>query len=60
LLVDIFGHEYGYTPQQVFDLPITGTFLLLERIKDRYPKAKGKKKIPTMSLDTFGKMLKGK
>lgn len=62
LLVDLFGHEYKYTPQQFFNLPITGTFLLIDRIKARYPKAKGKgsKQIPTMSLDAFGKMLKGK
>lgn len=59
MLVDRFGYEYGYTPQQTLDLPITGTLLLIRRIEDRYPKAKGKKRLPTMSLDTFGKMLKG-
>jgi len=59
-LIDIFSHEYGYTPQQTLDLPIIGAVLLIRRIEDRYPKAKGKKKIPTMSLDTFDKMLKGK
>lgn len=42
LLIDIFGHEYGYTPRQTCAMPFVGAVLLLQRIKERYPEAKDK------------------
>lgn len=52
LLIDIFGHEYGYTPVQVIDLPVIGTLVLIDRIRDRYEAMSGKgKEKGTMSID---------
>ena len=50
LLIDVFGHEYGYTPGQVVDLPFIGALILVNRINDRYKALSGKKK-GEMSID---------
>jgi len=43
MLIDVFGHEYGYTPQQVMDIPIPGGLILIQRIENRYKSIRGKK-----------------
>lgn len=43
MVIDVFGHEYGYTPQQVVDIPIIGTLILIQRIENRYKSITGKK-----------------
>ena len=52
VLIDVFGHEYGYTPTRVIELPVTGALILIDRIRDRYEAMSGKgKKKGTMTID---------
>lgn len=44
MTIDLFGHEYGYTPQQVRDIPIIGTLILIQRIENCYKSITGKGK----------------
>jgi hypothetical protein len=41
MIIDAFGKEYGYTPEQTLGMPIIGVFRLIERINARYSTKKG-------------------
>lgn len=60
MIIDIFGHEYGYTPDQVLNLPVIGALMLINRIHERYPTKKGKfKKLQVASTKWLEDLQKG-
>jgi hypothetical protein len=55
-LIDIFAHEYGWTPSQILSMPITGAIVLIDRIRDRYPEQAERDKL--ISVESFEGMMK--
>lgn len=54
-MIDIFAHEYGWTPSRVLNLPITGAMVLINRIRDRYPEQAERDKL--ISVAQFENMM---
>jgi len=59
LLIDGLAHEYGWTPGQILDLPITGAIMLIQRINERYSVDKHKRSQRIMSIGELENLMRG-